>query len=207
MRGGCGRGGGGSLPPRRRRHKRAVYASAHTSFPNAGSEQQAGRGERATSETELAPCPRVQAPTVVPWQAGEGSRQGGWVGWGGVCAPAVPSSRRVHTHAHAHTCPASMHTFPTRPLGKGRGAASPPLPQPSRGKNPSNGGCGGLWLNQDSPRAPGPPAPSGPPSPRQWAEGLWPGPTTLHSWPHFLPTGHGDGRSPTPRREAARTRS
>lgn len=121
------------MPPRRRRHKRAVNAWAHTSFPNRGPEQQARRGER----DGLVPWSPPHAGRLFSRQAG--GRQAGRAG-------RAPRSRvlgMAHAHAHAHTRPRHMHGLLALPLGTGRAspATAPPTQQQ---RNPSSRGCGGL---------------------------------------------------------------
>jgi len=69
----------------------------------------------------------------------------------------------THTHAHAQTRPTpACTTFPSQlPRGGGGGGVLRlPLASPTQqGRNPSSVGSGGLQLNGEGPRAPGPPAP------------------------------------------------
>lgn len=140
--------GWGGMPPRRRRHSDGQRLG--TSFPDQGSEQRVRQGERAMAKTELACSPQPHhVHWLFSWQTREGAA-GRQVGSGGVGTPTAPSSGTVYTHAHAHTRPTrACTTSPTWPLGQGLVSASPI----QLGRNPSSGGCGDLWLSQESPKA------------------------------------------------------
>lgn len=116
------------------------------------------RGQSSGRDKESGGWPKPSPPCspqphhvhwLLSWQTREGAA-GRQVGSGGVGTPTAPSSGTVYTHAHAHTRPTrACTTSPTWPLGKGLVSASPI----QLGRNPSSGGCGDLWLSQESPKA------------------------------------------------------
>lgn len=119
---------------------------------------QSSRRDEGDGEAELAPRPPPRGARHVcclfSWQAGRGSRQAERAGRGGC-----PSSPFLGTHSCTctHTPCAGMRPLPALPLRTGRGSTSPLLLQASREGTLPSVGCGGLRLNWDGPRAPGPP--------------------------------------------------
>lgn len=131
-----------------------------------GTHQVSKPGVRAAGETRGTGRVRSRARPAAPphgarhvcclfsWQAGRGSRQAERAGQGGC-----PSSPFLGTHSCTctHTPRAGMRPLPALPLRTGRGSTSPLLLQASREGTLPSVGCGGLRLNWDGPRAPGPP--------------------------------------------------
>lgn len=122
------------------------------------------RGQSSRRDEGDGPCPKpsssrgprrtVRIMFAACFLGRLGGAAGRQSGQGGEGAPAAPSS---HSCTCTHTPRTGMRPLPALPLGTGRGSTSPPLLQASREGTLPSVGCGGLRLNWDGPRAPGPP--------------------------------------------------
>lgn len=171
MRGGCGRGGGGACL-RGDEGTSGRSTPRHTPVFQTGG--QSSRQDEGNGRHRKLSWPRAPARKPPPWFLGRlgraAGREGGWGGVGCARQQSLPQEGCTLMHMHTHA-PESMHTFPTRPLGKGRGAASPPLPQPSRGKKTLKRGLWRPLAKPGQPQSSWPSCPLRPPAPQAVGRG------------------------------------